>query len=92
MSTLALRLNPEPTDFQLRLFKHHKRAGTSPGNPKWYRPLVVKRFEFKGGPAKYPPLPTGAQWAAKRSKFARQRGQLITTKYKDGTSRTWEPR
>ena len=91
MATLApLGLNPEPTDVQLALFRRHKQAGTSPGNPKWYKPLIVKRFEFKGGPAKYPSLPTGLQWSMKHGMQKCRRYQDITTRYKDGTTRTWE--
>jgi hypothetical protein len=56
-------LNPEPTDVQLACFRRHKVAGTSPGNPKWYRPLVVKPFVFKAElPPNYPRLPTGQQF------------------------------
>jgi len=49
------RLNPEPTEVQWARYQRHKAAGTSPGNPKWYRPQVLRRFEFKAGlPPKYP--------------------------------------
>ena len=89
MSILApLKLNPEPTDVQLALFKRHKQAGTSPGNPKWYKSLVVKPFEFKGGPAKYPPIPTGLQWNIKHGRQKARRHHSIVTYYKDGTYQT----
>lgn len=48
-------LNPAPTDIQLALFARHKRNKTSPGNPKWYRPLIIRPFVFKPNqPPKYP--------------------------------------
>ena len=68
---LWCNLNPEPTQGQLALFARHKAAGTSPGNPKWYKPVVVKPFEFKAGqPARFPRYPTGAAWNAKYSRMS----------------------
>ena len=81
------RLNPEPTDVQLATFRRHKAAGTTPGNPKWYKPDVVKPFEFKAGlPPKYPHLPTGAQWLAKNNPNRACRGRPLVTRYMGGTS------
>ena len=79
-------LNPEPTDVQLATFRRHKAAGTTPGNPKWYKPDVVKPFEFKAGlPPKFPHLPTGAQWLAKNGRYRVRPGQTLITPYKDGS-------
>ena len=62
----GMQLNPEPTDVQLALFRRHKAARTTPGNPKWYKPLVAKLFVFKAGqPPVYPRLPTGTAWRMK---------------------------
>jgi hypothetical protein len=57
-------LNPNPTQHQLNLFRIHKKNGTSPGNPKWYRnPLLyVRPHVFRGGPPKFPKLPTGSEY------------------------------
>jgi hypothetical protein len=93
-------LNPEPTDVQLAMFRRHKLKGTSPGNPKWYRPQVVKPFEFKAGrPPQYPRWTTtgqdGVVWRSTilgkpaGEPFNRKPGYMeVTTKYKDGTSLT----
>lgn len=83
---LLTRLNPEPTDLQLALFRRHKAAGTTPGNPKWYKSQVIKPFEFKKGlPAKLPQYATGAQWNAKHNGCSVCRGQELVTRYKDGS-------
>ena len=64
MDSPACPLNPEPTEAQRALFIRHKARGTTPGNPKWYRPMVVgKRAVFvPGPPPKYPHIETGGQW------------------------------
>jgi hypothetical protein len=57
-----VKLNPEPSAIQLVMFRRHKARRTSPGNPKWYRPQMVKPFAFAAcRPSVYPKLPTGAQ-------------------------------
>ena len=77
-------LNPEPTDVQRATLRRHQKAGTSPGNPKWYRSPAVKPFTFTPGlPPKYPRLPTGAQSHARRYGVSK-----VTTRYADGTSLT----
>ena len=79
------RLNPEPTDVQLALFRRHKAAGTTPGNPKWYKPQVVKPFEFKAGlPPKYPRYPTGAEHFKCRSRTTVKRPEDVPTRYIGG--------
>ena len=79
-------INPEPTDVQRALWRRHKAAGTSPGNPKWYKPQKVTPFEFKAGlPARFPRLPTGTAWNARYNRCSARAGQTITTHYKDGT-------
>ena len=57
-------LNPSPTDVQLATFARHKRAGTSPGNPKWYKPVKAPSpFRFVSGMSPvYLRLPSGANW------------------------------
>ena len=80
-------INPEPTDVQRATWRRHKAAGTSPGNPKWYKPQTVKPFEFKAGlPAKFPRLPTGAAFNATHNRHSVQKGRTLTTRYVDGTS------
>lgn len=60
------KLNPEPTEYQLTTFARHKRNGTSPGNPKWYRLRAVKRFVFTPGKKPvYARIETGAEWLLK---------------------------
>ena len=82
------RLNPEPTDSQLSLFQYHKQRGTSPGNPKWYKPLVVKPFNFVPNlPPKYPHLPTGAQWFTKHSSTSATECNPVVIRYVDGSTR-----
>lgn len=46
MKKIDAQLTPheEVSDIQLASFKRHKRNGTSPGNPKWYRPSVIRAF------------------------------------------------
>ena len=58
-------LNPEPTDVQLFLFRLHKKNGTTPGNPKWYRDPGARfrrgrRRRTGFGPPRYPRYQTGA--------------------------------
>ena len=56
-------LNPEPTDLQRAQWRKHKLAGTSPGNPKWYKPVAIAPFVFKAGLAPiYPKIESGATW------------------------------
>jgi len=58
-----MSLNPEPTDIQRVQWRKHKRAGTSPGNPKWYKPQAVRPFVFKPGQAPvYPKIESGSDW------------------------------
>jgi hypothetical protein len=83
-------LNPEPTELQWALYRRHKRAGTSPGNPKWYRPQVVKPFVFKSGqPAKLPRYPTGAEWHAKHATTRAYYPGQGMMHYKDGSTRNY---
>lgn len=80
--------NPEPTDVQLALFRRHKAAGTSPGNPKWYEPLVVQPFVFKAGlPAKMPYIETGAQFNTRHNKNSATKWRPAVIQYVDGTTR-----
>ena len=47
-------INPEPTDVQRAIWRKHKKAGTSPGNPKWYHaPQTAAKapFAWKAGAA-----------------------------------------
>lgn len=61
-----VQLNPEPSDYLIARMANLRRAGKSPGNPKWYHVPTMPRFEFKPGlPPKFPRLPTGAEWNAK---------------------------
>lgn len=56
-------LNPEPTAAQWALYRRHRDAGTSPGNPKWYKDPSIKPFVFVPDKApRYPRLPSGAEW------------------------------
>jgi len=56
-------LNPDVDPAALRLFKKHVKAGTTPGNPKWYRAAIVRARKFiAGAKPVYPRLETGAQW------------------------------
>lgn len=88
MTDFEVKLNPEPTDIQWAQFKRHKAAGTSPGNPKWYKPQIVKPFEFKAGlPARLPRIETGAEWLAKHGSSRATMGQAAIIKYKDGSTR-----
>jgi len=68
----AAKLNPAPEASQYALYAKHKARGTSPGNPKWYKPqTLLAPFRFKPGmPPVYPRLPTGAQWNATYSTFS----------------------
>ena len=63
----------EVTATQLAAFKRHKANGTSPGNPKWYRPLVVRPFKFDGRMV-LPRIETGGQfmlrWREENKKLA----------------------
>lgn len=54
-------LNPEPTDVQRAIWRRHHKAGTSPGNPKWYRaPALPKPPKpWAGQKPVYPKLETG---------------------------------
>lgn len=46
------RLNPEPTDVQRAIWRKHHKAGTTPGNPKWYRASTLPKTRvFKPGAA-----------------------------------------
>ena len=43
-------LRPEPaTEYECGRMRRFREAGTSPGNPKWYRPQRVQLFEFTPG-------------------------------------------
>ena len=80
-------LNPEPTDVQLALFRRHKAARTTPGNPKWYKPQCTVPFKFKGGlKPVYPSLPTGAAWNTAHNTKSMRKGGLLITKYVDGST------
>lgn len=84
-------LNPEPTDLQRATWRRHHKAGTSPGNPKWYAvPRLPAYREFKPGQKPvYPRIETGQQWRAKHSRdyikgpdpFKAVRGKTTTAKY-----------
>jgi hypothetical protein len=37
---------PTCDDAQLARFAGHKARGTTPGNPTWYRPSIIKPFHF----------------------------------------------
>ena len=77
-----VKLNPAPTDVQFATYRRHKKAGTTPGNPKWYKPLVVKPFIFREGkPPVYPHVETGAQWNAWHSRFSVHETTNIKTRY-----------
>lgn len=59
-------LNPAPSATQLALFARHKRNGTSPGNPKWYRPQTIKPFVFVANKKPvYPRIESGAACTAR---------------------------
>jgi len=61
-----MSLNPEPTDLQRAQWRKHKRAGTSPGNPKWYKSRVIRPFVFKAGQAPvYPRVESGMAFSYK---------------------------
>jgi len=50
--------NPEPTDVQRAQWRKHHKAGTTPGNPKWYRasnPTPKAPFTIRPAPV-YPAL------------------------------------
>ena len=84
-----VRLNLEPTDAQLALFYRHKAAGTTPGNPKWYKPQGVRPFVFKAGAAPVlPRMPTGAAWNTAHNKNSVRKGHDLITKYVDGSTLT----
>lgn len=85
-------LNPEPTDGQRAIWRHHKAKGTSPGNPKWYKvPKLPARLEFKyGQKPKYPAIESGAEYMAKHGHnnrpkrddpFIRASGKATTADY-----------
>lgn len=86
-------INPEPTDVQRATWRRHKVAGTSPGNPKWYKPLVIRAFEFTAGrPARLPHIETGAAWNDKYGRCsARVLRTEVVTRYKDGTTLARKP-
>ena len=52
------------SDTELARILRYREAGTSPGNPKWYRPQIFpKTLIFKPGMCPvYPRLPTGQQF------------------------------
>ena len=51
----AARLNPEPADYLVARMARLRAAGETPGNPKWYKPPTLQRFEFEAGlPPKFP--------------------------------------
>ena len=82
-----VKLNPEPTDVQLATFRRHKAAGTTPGNPKWYKLQVVRPFVFKAGAAPIlPRLPTGAAFNAANGRDSARKGSVLLTKYVDGST------
>ena len=56
-----VKLNPEPTPVQFAQFRRHRAAGTSPGNPKWYKPPTIKPFKFVGG-VRLPRIESGAEY------------------------------
>jgi hypothetical protein len=77
-------LNPEPTDVQLATYARHKRAGTTPGNPKWYKPTKAPTpFRFVPGMAPvYLRLPSGADWNTGHDPMsAKVRGVSVETRY-----------
>ena len=48
-------VNPEPSAIGIAKMAAYRARGESPGNPKWYKPLRVKPYEFVPGlPAKLP--------------------------------------
>lgn len=81
-------INPEPTDIQRATWRKHKAAGTSPGNPKWYRPRVFpKPFTFTPNRAPvFPRLGTGAAFNTAHNPQTARR--TLETRYKDGTTLT----
>lgn len=85
-------LNPEPTDLQRAIWRRHHKAGTSPGNPKWYRTAALPApRQFKPGqPPKYPALESGAEYMIKhgdqirpksKDPFTVARGKETTAEY-----------
>ena len=85
---ISYGVNPEPAEHQLSLFRYHKRRGTSPGNPKWYRPLKVTPFKFTPNlPPKYPHLPTGTEWFAKNASSSATKTCPVVMRYVDGSTR-----
>lgn len=82
-----VKLNPEPSAIALAQFARHKARRTSPGNPKWYKPQVIRPFVFVPNRAPvYPRLGTGADWhtANKPSHgdpFAGIRADMSTSEY-----------
>lgn len=81
-----VKVNPAPTDVQLATFRRHKAARTTPGNPKWYKPQVVRPFTFKvEAPPVLPRLPTGAAWNAAHNQNSVQKGCNLITQYVDGS-------
>ena len=86
-------INPEPTDVQRAIWRRHKAAGTSPGNPKWYKPFVVKPFEFKAElPAKLPHIESGADYNRKHNPNSATEQRPVVIRYVDGTAREIKPR
>lgn len=78
------RLNPEPTDAQWAAYHKHKSRGTTPGNPKWYKPRTIgKRVEFvPGRPPVYPRIESGADWNLNNSHTsAKVLGESVKTRY-----------
>ena len=91
MTIFYCRLNPAPTDVQRALYRRHRAAGTSPGNPKWYNRIAAKLpapFTFvPGRKPVYPRLPTGADWNAKHNPNSATERRPVVTKYKsEGTT------
>jgi hypothetical protein len=63
---MIFSLNPEPTPAQWLTYRRHRKAGTSPGNPRWYRNSAFNPFVFKPNqPPQYPRFvsrPTNGEW------------------------------
>ena len=85
-------LNPDPTDVQRAVWRRHHKAGTSPGNPKWYKAPVLPKppKPWAGQAPVYPALPSGQAyrlaWIKKRKgmapdPFHKARGKDSTTAY-----------
>lgn len=64
------QLNPEPTDQQRAIWRRHHKAGTSPGNPKWYRAAALPKpaKPWVGQKPVYPAIETGQEYRTRRAK------------------------